>query len=693
MKPPARRAEIGQRPRFSAVRMAAGCAPLAVFAALATAGVDTGCRRTADERPAVALATSPAAEARFQSVRARWLLGGAADRAAMRQELTELERWLEDTDDGLEPVARAYLAIAWMDANVPAAAEAVARPLYEGPPGVNHDLGVLVQGVVLRRTGHAAEAIEVLTPLVGKLIDPFARPILYEEMTHALMDEGRFDEAVAFAQAWLRSSDGVDRKVLHADVARALSRLPLDVAKSTIDTQRASKGTAGYSPELILILAARLNGGEGELAIDADGGLALADGGGFDASWLAIPDDAAAATMVTTPLPVRFDPRAIALLLPTTTAAESANATAAFRGATAALNASIAATGALPVKSDKSEKSEKADAGKGDADASVAPPSAASHHLAVFDTGGTAAGVLKSVDLAERDGAALIVGGVTEAESNALATLAQLRKIPTILLRPPSAPPTLANGEARVYVVLAGSLADERAATMASATSATTSGEMAVVDPWPAQGSTEAYPLDPLHARCDAAPKSVTEPAFPIGAWRARKVTTVVVLGDAHCARAVAAELLAATPQFRPRLVLAPTALELVHEPLGLARTVLGAGVVPADDNAPAALRALWLEQKSPVGWLGALGHDGTALALAATPGDLLDTVDPSEIQKARATTLARLVKAQGELWTTTAAGPNASGVVPRTMYPRSANAGVAWHPAWLAESGGSFYK
>ncbi len=670
-------------------RLVAGCAPLALLTTLAVAGVDTGCRRTVDERPVVALATSPAAEARFSSVRARWLVGGAPERAAMRHELTELERWLEETDDGLEPVARAYLAIAWMDANVPAAAEAVARPLYDGAPGVNHDLGVLVRGVVLRRTGHPAEAIEVLAPIVGKLIDPFARPILYEEMTHALMDEGHYDEAVAFAQAWLRSSDGVDRKVLHADVARVLARLPLDVAKRTVDAQRASKGTAGYSPELILILAARLGGGEDMLSIDADGGLALADAESYDAAWLTIPDDAAAAVMVTTPLPVRFDPRAIALLVPTSVVAEGANATAAIRGATSIVTYLMG--------------TEKGDAGpgKGLIDGSVAAPSAASHHLAVFDTGGTAAGVLKSVDAAERDGAALIVGGVTEAESNALATLAQLRKLPTILFRPPSAPPVLANGERRVYVVLGNSLADERAATMAAITSSTAgtgsgggaSTEIAIVDPWPAEGSTEAYPLDPLHARCDATPKSATEPAFPIAAWRARKVTTVVVFGDAHCARHVAADLLGATPAYHPHLVLGPTALELVHETMALMRTAVGGGVLPADDNAPKSLRTLWIDQKSPVGWLGALGHDGAALALAATPGDLLATAESGEIQKARATTLDRLLKAQGELWTTTAAGPNASGVVPRTLYPRTANAGSSWHPAWLAETGGSFYK
>src|SRR5437763_295793 len=128
-------------------------------------------KRPTGTMPVSSLATSPAAEGRFSSVRTRWIGASRRERAAMRTELTEIEQWLEKTDDGLEPVARAYLAVAWLDADVPNAAEAVARPLYQGPPGVTHDLGVLVQGIALRRTGHATGANATRQPLVGKLID------------------------------------------------------------------------------------------------------------------------------------------------------------------------------------------------------------------------------------------------------------------------------------------------------------------------------------------------------------------------------------------------------------------------------------------------------------------------------------------------------------------------------------------
>ena len=659
--------------------------PLSASTLLAAGGT-LSCGSASGEKPLVALATSPVAETRFSSVRVRWMSATRAERAAMRAELTEIEEWLEKKEDGLEPVARAYLAVAWLDAGVPNAAEAVARPLYEGPPGVTHDLGVLVKGIAQRRTGHAKEAIVTLQPIVGKLIDPFARPLLDEEMTEALIDAGRYDEAIAFAQAWLRAGATSDRKALHEAVARVLHRIPVEVARRTIDAQRTSKGTAGYSPELILILGARLEDFDQEL-VENDGGLALVGDGGkaFDASGLELNTDAS--SMVTLPLPIRFDPRAVALIVPTSAAGHGSMATAAIRGATSVFSAQPLAA---PEKADAGSSAIDAKASSAN-EASVLAPSAAAHHLGVFDTGGTAIGVVKAVDAAERDGAAVIIGGITDIEANALALLAQSKHLPTILLRAPTAPPKIGASERRYYVTLGGSNADEAKLTMATA--ATMPGVQAVVEAYPeSAAAAKEEPTDPLHARCDATQKTASATAFPIALWRAKKVSTIVILGDARCADRVAQELAATTPPYRPQLVLAPSAMELIHETLPMARTVVGAGHIPADDASPASLRALWIEQRAPVGWWTAFGHDAATLAISATPGDILPTTAGDDIQKARLTTLDRLAKSKGELWSTEAKGVD-SGVVPRTTFVRAVGAGGAWHPAWLADAPPSFYK
>ena len=645
---------------------------LRLLATMAGVGLSAqlACHTSIDDRPLVALATTPQSELRFSSVRVRWATASSAERAAMRAEIEALQASLEAQQDALEPVARAYLAIAWIDGGVPDAAEAVARPLYEGPPGVTHDLGVLVRGVAQRRQGHAAAAVETLRPIVGKLIDPFARPLLYEEMTEALVDEGRYDEAIGFAQAWLRAADVRERKTLHAAIARVVSRIPLDAVHRAIDAQRTTQGSAGYSPELILILDARLDSMD-EATLGDSGVALLSDPGPFDAESLALPADAPIAP--TLPLPIRFDPRAIALLVPSSLMGFGAVSTATIRGATAVLSpTSIGARGQ-------------------DADSSVSAPLAASHRLGVFDTGGTPLGLDRALDAAERDGAALVIGGVTEAEANALAFLSQARHLPAVLLRAPTAPPKLAANEPRTYVVLGLSVAEEIAATLAAAPPP--SASRAVVDGFPEPGDPPT-PSDPLRTRCDVKAKSAEGTDFPIDDWRARKVATIVVLGDAFCARHLARELAAAKPPYHPRLVLSLSSLELLHESLPFAREAVAAGILPADDAAPAALQALWREQLGPVGFWNALGHDAARIALGATPGDLSPTTDPDDVRKARAATRGRMLAANElALWSTELDAVPAGGVLTRKTFARSVGAGGAWSPAWLADPGPTLYK
>ena len=661
-------------PSARTLRRALFCSSIGALTTFAAVGA---CRRSSTETPVVALATSPQAEVRFAFVRARWASATPAQRAAMRPELNELHNWLEHQEDGLEPVARAYLAIAWLDAGVPSAAEAIARPLYEGPPGVMHDLGTLVQGVAERRLHHAKKAIEILKTIVGKLIDPFARPLLYEELTEANLDEGAWEDAILYAQAWLNADPGADRRELHMQIARALHRLPVDAAQRTIDAERASKGTAGYSPELILILAARIDEGNDELALGDDGGVAINDGGEYDAQGSAYLDlDATIAP--TLPLPIRFDPRAIAVLVPTTEAGYGALATAITRGAT------VVVSPFSPPPLGPIAKSTGKDAALDVSEVSVAPPSPASHHLAVFDTGGTPSGITKAIDTAERAGAAVLVGGTTQIEANALAILAQARHIPTVLLRAPTNMPALPKNEQPFYVVIGPSVADEEKATIAAA--AVFPGDHAIVEAYPELSPNAPPSVDPLRVRCDEKPATASATAFPIATWKARKVSTIVMLGDPWCAHRLVDELsTTSAPAYRPQLVLSPSSLELVYESLPFARTIVSAGLLPADDDAPPMLRALWLSQKSPVGWFSALGHDGAALAMSATPGDLLATSEPNEIQKARATTMARLSAAKADLWSTTASGP-VGGVVARSTFVRSVGGGGAWHPAWLAD-------
>jgi hypothetical protein len=601
-------------------------------------------------------------EGRFDDLRAQWIDGTPAARAEMRGDLNALAIELDKRGDGLEPIVRAYLAIAWLYAGVPAAAEAVSRPLIDGPPGVANDLGTLVKGAAARRVGRAREAIDLLRPLIGKLIDPFARPLLYEEITEAFLDEGRYEDAVVYAEGWLRSASATDRKETRNAIARVLHRIPDTVALKMLEADALAPPEARHSPDMLMILSARVDEGSSAVAI-TDGGAAGGDGGNLVMSDAAPTPIPTVATVVPVVLPVRFDSRTIGVLVPATAAGLGSSASAVVRAAAAV------ATPAL------------ATAFHGDGGIDANEPNTLHHRIAVLDTGGTALGITRALDAAEREGAGVIIGGLTESEANALAALAQSRRIATILLRKPSVIPPMIAGEKQAWIALGMNAKDEAKVTLDAAGK---SSEIAIVLPWPEPGLNVAPPDDPLRARCDAAPKLAGGTAFPIAAWRTRKIATVVVLGDARCARKLADEILAATnPPWRPSIVLSPSALELAHVALPLTRLVVATGLLPAGEDAPKALRTLWIDQGAPVSLFGALGHDAAALAAAALPGDLLATTETAALQKARATTVSRLFAAKAELWTTTVTGAGAGGVIAQAAHARSVASGSSIKPSW----------
>ncbi|MBI2394607.1 MAG: hypothetical protein HYV09_33870 [Deltaproteobacteria bacterium] len=644
-------------PTRAATLSATALAAIGAIGSLVAVGA---CRRAADERPVAALSSSSELDARFDRIRARWIEADTAGRAALRADLAALVIELDKRGDGLEPLARAFLALSWLDSGVPAAAEAVSRPLVDGPPGVANDLGTLVKGAAARRLGRAREAIDLLRPLIGKLLDPFARPLLYEEITEAFLDDGNYEEALAYAEGWLRSATGAEKKEVRAAVARVLRRVPEAVLIRVLETDALAPPEARRSPEMRVILAAAVDKSGGGTAEEPSA--APTDGGTTAAKADAAPTPAPM-PIPTTFLPVRFDPKTIALIVPTSANGYGASASAVVRAAAAVASPSLATSL------------------HGDAGVGLGAPVALDHRLAVLDSAGTTLGTTRALDAAEREGAGVVIGGLTEAESSTLASLAQQRRIPTILLRRPSAPPALAAGEKQVWITLGPSSDEEAKATIATAQAAI--ADAAIVEPWPFPGDTAPPPTDPMRARCDAQPKLAGASTFPVAAWRAKKVSAVVVLGDARCARRVADEIVATTPPWRPTLIVAPSALELAHVTLPLPRTIVGVGLLPADDAAPGPLRALWKDQGGPVGLWNALGHDAAALAAAALPGDLTPATDTAAMQKARATTLARLRAAKTDLWTSTAKGPDGSGAVAQQTRVRTVPAGSSVTPAW----------
>jgi hypothetical protein len=652
------RIEEVDRPRKgrSARTLCAGVLAAALATGLAIVGA---CGGGSAGAPSAAVASTVEGEALFAPIRAQWAAAGPAERAALRPRLTDIVAELGRRNDGLEPLARAYLAIAWLDAGVPNAADAVSRPLVDGPTGNAHDLGLLVHGAALRRTGQAQKALAVLEPLAGKLLDPFARPLLYEELTEAALAQQAWDDALIYAEAWLRATPGEDHLAARAAVAKALARIPDTVASSVLESARRNPGLAGHSEEMLALLRERLESEASDETLAA-----IADGG--------VDDAALAPTTGTMPSfdegPPHFSPKALAVLVPTSSSVHGELAAAVARASQLTLD---------PLPDDEAPAggaAAKLDAGGADARVASAPRT--HHRLMVFDTAGSALGVARALETAERAGAAVVIGGLTQAESDALANAAQARKIPALLLRAP----TFARPADATWWSLGPSEAEEIATTLGASSSA----PRVIVHADRAPDDADAR--EGLSVGCSDAPKSAGAPTYPVSLWRAKKVAAILVLGDARCALKVAREVErepGGAKGWPLRWVLAPSAVEAVVERSSFARTALGAGVVPASEEAPPALRKLWLDQAGPVGFAAALAHDAVTLATIATPGDLPSTQDVLTIARARETTRARLASAKGDLWTTTASGLR-DGALPRAFRATDLAAGDALRPSWL---------
>src|SRR5262249_7830681 len=153
---------------------------------------------------------------------------------------------------------------------------------------------------------------------------------------------------------------------------------------------------AGYSSELLGILRTEAEQGDVYIAEGPDAGDAAA---AADAP-IVVRGDAAMGEFVV----ARFESRAVALLLPTS--ADGHGETSALVTRAMAALVSPRPTSFDPAGGDAGAR----DAMAGDAtsaanDAATPQPIANAHRLAVFDTGGTVAGVRSALDSAERDGA------------------------------------------------------------------------------------------------------------------------------------------------------------------------------------------------------------------------------------------------------------------------------------------------
>ena len=584
--------------------------------------------------PTASLAGSRSAQEVFRPIKQRFVSAGRAERASLDPNLA----WFAANypKDGLAPLAQVYRAVIAVDRDDVEGAERLIEGAGVGPSGTAHDLAELVRGAVLLKRQAPAAAVERFVPLIGKLIDGFARMLLDEYVVSAALGAKRWYEAVAYMDLWLRDAQDDDASVVRKEVRRMLEGVPSEVLELMLHAMQRDKARTGYGPDIRKAVVARL----AVVAIEAqDTGLArrLVESttgspslGDAIEGLEELASSGGAATV---------DGRTIGLLISTGQSGLGARAADVLAGVVDTLQT----------------------AGEG---------GAADHvRLTTRDERDPKRTDLALQSLASQ-GASIVIAGLDPTQAKAAASFAARTRVPVILLSElgddtaPARPAFSLGQDGRpVFDALMASLALHGARSVAP------------VGDSPALAAAKAAQLREGKlsffqvTSCDSQPSGIGTSRFPVEAWRAARVDHLLFLGDAACATE-ALEGAVAKGGLSVRTATALLASELAAEPARTPALFASAGLFPLRrGEATSPLTGFQKRQGKAPSWYAALGHDAAALARSALRSLPADKVtDAREVEHRHEAAAAALSRAEARLFTTDARGFSGGNVIDRKI-------------------------
>jgi len=586
---------------------------LATAIVLGCALAACGGRQGAMPKPKPTLASSRRAQDAFRPLLKRWASGSKTERIALGPELDAFQTRFPD--DGLTPLAGALSAWVALERGDLERAGRLARSAEDRGAGTSRDIAALVDGAAQRRRGRPVEALATLSPLAGKLIDPFARSFLSEEIAAAALSARRWSEALQAMRLWLRESSEEERAAVASRIAELLPTVPGPELVAFLDRDKGNEveGAPEGDKKLRELVALRL----ARLARER-GDPRLAQRLLGSAGSLLGEEGTAVAALASGATAARVDAQTIGLVL-------------SVRGAEARRRGSELAAGLAY--------------GMG------LPGSPA--RLVIRDDGGQLDGIHAALSDLSAEGAAILVASIDPDEAPLVVRFADQNRMPVVLVQPWEGPETASR-----HVFFLGE-DPKQALGVIGAHLGGNSTHLVVV------GSTTQTDA---HTTGFAARVSCAD-VPPVAEWRENGVRGVVLLEGPGCAERVVAA--ATTSGLTMTYAVGPGASG-VRVPSG--SLTLTAGLYPIDASTTNSAIRGWVQARgSAPSWWAGLGHDAGVLAWAGvrvlpTQG----TEDAAEVRARRATVRATLAAASGELWTTEARGFAGGQVVPRKLGVRT---------------------
>ena len=576
-----------------------------------------GCSGAGATKPTAILSGSIETEAVFRGIAGDWGRLSLPARDGLRPRL-EVFRQQFPKDD-LRHTAELYLAWIELDrGNYQAAAERARKLEVMVGAGVTADLAATCEGAALRRMGLTGPALVILSPLVSKLIDGWARSVFNAEIVEAAVAEGQWGRALELMSVWLREAGPDERETVRAHVLVLLPGVPDD--------------------QLLAILEGRAKDNRAAMAELAD----LAE------------EELELRKLVALRLAKqareRRDPDLAARLLQSSGAllGDEGEAIAAIASGVSKARVEVRTVGLLLSLRDDRSRRRLAEVAAGVAFGLGLPASSAK--LVSRDDGGKPAQITAALSALTGDGANLLIAGSDREEATISAKFAEDHRIPVLLLRPPLEGFDFT--QARFTFVVGPKGVDLEAALAAGLKARKADPVTLLANEAPSVAQAEtlrvALPDVPLQL-CDT--------------WKPGGSAGFVLRGEPSCA----VDFLRGKGLGKVRFA---ANLDFLASALPKGSLVPTLGLFPLlDGPTPAPLDEWMKSHRTPPTFWSALGRDAAMLGWQSVQVlPKRGTADPKEVEAQHAQVASALRAAKGELWTTEAHGFAGGQVLGRTL-------------------------
>lgn len=571
--------------------------------------------------PVATMGATVAAEEAARPLIRRWMQADAKERRDVERNLSEFSKRFEG-----DPLAQLVDVLAgWsaLEQGDRVRAVSMATVALDGPPGVTRDLAALVVGASARRAGDSKRALDLLLPLLHKMVDPAATALLDEELVRTAILAAEWSMALRLMDVWIFEAAPAERERVHSVVASMFSDVPVPrlvehLRARSSATLTGHREASGLSESLAQYLARQ--------AV-ADRNVPLARMLLRDAGPLLGVSGEDVARLAGDRIRGRVTARTVGVLL--------------------ALGSPMLERRSADVVTGLSFGM-----GIGDSDA----------RLVSRDDGGDPSRVGRALAELAAEGAAVVVAGIDPRHDAVVAEFAEEQGLPVILLTASSrlvvaaSTRTFVLGEppARSTGALAAVLRSDGAKVVAGLGNVFDGASENAVD---ATGTGAEFSCDPVPTEAEL---------------RTERVDALVLGDGAYCGL----EALGIARSSRLPLAVGLGSMTPAKLPDG--SRIASVGIFPAALERGVSDPRLvgWFESRRPApNWWMALGRDAAVLATSAVR-ELRDAASDDEVRARRIEAAAALGAARLDLWSTSAPGFDAARTVPREVVVRRVRGG-----------------